>query len=103
MVNQVNSTRLGTQRTSDLNHSPVVSQQKAGLAVSASASAAVDTRTPAEEIERLRHGQRGSLLGVTAKAHYQLAKTQTALRALHSAEDILQQSKQLAQRSLKQT
>lgn len=103
MVNQVNSTRLGTQRPSDLNRSPVVSQQKAGLAVSASASAAVDTRTSAEEIERLRHGQRGSLLGVTAKAHYQLAKTQTALRALHNAEDILQQSKQLAQRSLKQT
>ncbi|MGL4455094.1 hypothetical protein [Plesiomonas sp.] len=102
MVNQVNSTRLGTQNTSDLNRSPVVSQQKAGLAVSASAGAAIDSRTPNEEIEHLRHSQRGSLLGVTAKAHDQLAKTQTALRALHNAEDILQQSKQLAQRSLKQ-
>ncbi|MGL5990713.1 MAG: hypothetical protein ACRCZT_03450 [Plesiomonas sp.] len=102
MVNQVNSTRLGTQSAADLNRSPAVSQQKAGLAVSASAGAAVGTRTPNEEIELLRHSQQGSLLGVTAKAHDQLAKTQTALRALHSADNILQQSKQLAQRSLKQ-
>ncbi|MGL6002584.1 MAG: hypothetical protein ACRCZ4_10865 [Plesiomonas sp.] len=103
MVNQVNSTRLSSQRPTELNRTPVVSQQKAGLAVSASVSVAIDTRTPTEEIERLRHGQRGSLLGITAKAHHQLAKTQTALSALHNVEDILQQSKQLAQRSLKQS
>ncbi|MGL5005880.1 MAG: hypothetical protein ACRC53_00605 [Plesiomonas sp.] len=103
MVNQVNSTRLGTQHTPDLNRTSVVSQQQPGVSVSSSARAAVDPRTPTDEIDRLRHGQRESLLGVTAKAHYQLAKTQTALRSLREAAEILQQSKQLAQRSLKQT
>ncbi|MGL4925310.1 MAG: hypothetical protein ACRC4K_00475 [Plesiomonas shigelloides] len=102
MVNQVNSTRLGTQCTPDLNRTAVANQQKADLTVSASAAATVDTRKSLEEIERLWHGQRGSLLGVTAKAHNQLAKTQTALRALHHAEDLLLQSKQLALHSLKQ-